>query len=53
MTDDDELDYGSENTDGGEWTNWRNIWKLNLTMIKMVVRERKGSCMINSSNLGD
>lgn len=49
MTDGDELGYESKNADGGEQTNWRNIKKLNLTVIRMRVR----SYIINISNLSD
>lgn len=49
MTDGDELGYESKNADGGEQTNWRNIEKLNLTVIRMRVR----SYIINISNLSD
>ena len=53
MTDGDKLGYKSENTDGGEQTNWSNIQKLNLTVIRMVMRERVRSYVINISNLSD
>ena len=49
MTDGDELGSESKNADGGEQTNWRNIKKLNLTVIRMRVR----SYIINISNLSD
>lgn len=53
MTDGDELGYESKNADGGEQTNWRNIQKLNLTVIRMAMRERVRSYIINISNLSD
>lgn len=53
MTGDAEFNHGSGRIDGKEQTNWGNIWKLNLTMIRKKMNKFMGSYMTPFSNLGE